>query len=287
MPRRNAVSLLELLVVVAILGTLLAMLLPAVQKVREAAARMQSQNNMKQTGLSFHGFADAQDGHFPGCEISDQTGQYLFRVLPFADGGVLIRKAYEESSNTSYQPFRIKWYVSPADPSLGPGTRALRPASYAVNAFALRTARPSLVANFPDGLSNTYLLTEHYAACGATNTWFDWTGITPTLNMMREASFADRSMTVFAKIGMGGSLRDVIPVTSGFPPVSRASTPGVTFQVRPKLDECNPLIPQTPHAGGMLVGMFDGSVRTVSPRVSEEAFWGSVTPAGGEVVTLD
>ena len=37
----------------------------------------------------------------------------------------------------------------------------------------------------------------------------------------------------------------------------------------------------------MLVGLFDGSVRTVSPRVSEEVFWGSVTPAGGEVVTLD
>ena len=94
-------------------------------------------------------------------------------------------------------------------------------------------------------------------------------------------------MTVFGKIGMSGNLHGVIPVTSGFPPVSRASTPGLTFQARPKLSDCNPLIPQTPHAGGMLVGMFDGSVRTVTPRISEEAFWGSVTPAGGEVVTLD
>ena len=78
-----------------------------------------------------------------------------------------------------------------------------------------------------------------------------------------------------------------MPVTSGFPPVTRSSTPGLTFQARPKLEDCNPLIPQTPHAGGMLVGLFDGSVRSISPRVGEEVFWGSVTPAGGEVVTLD
>jgi len=100
-------------------------------------------------------------------------------------------------------------------------------------------------------------------------------------------SCTHRSATPLSGIGRGSPLNDVVPVTSGFPPVTRSSTPGLTFQARPKLEDCNPLIPQTPHAGGMLVGLFDGSVRSISPRVSEEVFWGSVTPAGGEVVTLD
>jgi hypothetical protein len=75
----------------------------------------------------------------------------------------------------------------------------------------------------------------------------------------------------------------------------------VTFQVRPRFrftaedvffrplqpNDCNPLIPQTPHEGGMLTALADGSVRTVSPTTSETVFWAAVTPAGGEVASLD
>ncbi|MBX9582660.1 MAG: prepilin-type cleavage/methylation domain-containing protein, partial [Gemmataceae bacterium] len=60
-----------------------------------------------------------------------------------------------------------------------------------------------------------------------------------------------------------------------------------TFQVRPPLENCNPLIPQTPHESGLLTALMDGSVRSVGPGIAEHVFWGHVTPAGGEVVTLD
>ena len=134
--RRAAFTLIELLVVIAIIAVLIGLLLPAVQKIREAANRLSCTNNLKQIVLAAHEYHDAQ-GHFP-ANSQDEGGwdwnyqknrrswSWLARLLPFIEQGPLYKQQGVEV-NTFLQSQAlltsgVPVFFCPSDNSISPST---------------------------------------------------------------------------------------------------------------------------------------------------------------------
>lgn len=306
--KRHGMTLIEVLVVVAILALLVALMLPAVQNVREAAARAKVSNSLRQIGIAVHGY-QAVHGRLPRFGEPARyvaKGNNIYVLEGMVDPVFLdILPHLEVTLNLSGPLPTVPLYLSPTDPSLSgvtPGTDVYGPngqlkyVSYAANAWAF-TGRPDLNTAFPDGLSNTTLVVEKYALCTRHfSSYSDSSQDVVSSGGMRRASFADGG-GLFG----GANYRDVYPVTDPLTHATRPSREGVTFQVRPRPyfhipvnlivtgpppeGDCDSSLPQATTRAGLLVALADGSVRTVRPSISPELFWGAVTPAGGEVLS--
>ncbi len=291
--RWRGFTLIELLVVIAIIAILIGLLLPAVQKVREAAARMQCSNNLKQIGIGLHNYHSAYEKFPPmgrcgdpalQCRDPYQKANLWIFLLPYIEQdniyklspGPSPRSPSIDDPNTAANSLAsktIKIYLCPADPTNQPTntwTNGWVVANYVANHDAFHTDGVGWMSNwhdpnqsysgrlsatYTDGTSNTIGVTEAYGRCGSTGTLWAHEPVNPDWHAM----FND-----WTARGVNSK-----------------------FQVQPTKNQCNAHVPQSIHTGGIQVMMLDGSVRLVSNGISPTTWAVALTPSGGEVMPSD
>jgi prepilin-type N-terminal cleavage/methylation domain-containing protein len=135
--KRDGFTLIELLTVFAVISILLSMMLPAVQRVREAAIRVSSQNNLHQLGVALHRSQDTHGhlppilGYYPELCPGSGYGTMFYHLLPFMDQEPLYRNSldpatgwYEQDTN-NVNGHLIRSYFDPGDPTADLRTEVL------------------------------------------------------------------------------------------------------------------------------------------------------------------
>jgi prepilin-type N-terminal cleavage/methylation domain-containing protein len=287
--RWRGFTLIELLVVIAIIAILIGLLLPAVQKVREAAARSQCSNNLKQISLGMVNMADTYQQKLPGsiglwpnpwaANGNADGGAFLF-MLPFIEQGNLYNATNQGNdpdgrngglptySEWNVPQVQVKTYICPSDYTMTPGLM-LR-SSYGQNGNVFREgywAKNTLrfPASITDGTSNTIFFTDKLAECNSgnypDNYWPDWGPI------VYSPDEGDPTGP---------------PYNTSYPP---------TAQIMPRMAGsqaiCNGGVSSSPHTAGIQVGMGDGSVRFVAQGISATTWWSALTPNYGDILGPD
>src|SRR5262249_4004543 len=294
-------TLIELLVVIAIIAILIGLLLPAVQKVREAAQKTSCGDNLHNLCIAAVNCADQHDSRLPpGLGLypyregrtNNGEGGVLFHLLPYVEQDPPYKRSLGTDDRNSNLPTYSQWnaqqvkvkiYLCPADPTTeGPWNWAQSKTSYGANGQVFTIAYQwgwgqgysKFPASFnPDGTSNTVLFADKQSEA------------------YYQDSFGNGGWSPDSGYNYWPDWGPVVASSEGGQPVGIAAM----FQTGPYIcrdgtrapDCANGNLYNSPHNNGIMVGMGDGSVRFVANTVSPSTWWAALTPAAGDLLGAD
>ncbi|HEX4608534.1 MAG TPA: DUF1559 domain-containing protein [Urbifossiella sp.] len=306
--RRAAFTLIELLVVIAIIAILIGLLLPAVQKVREAAARAKCTNNLKQIGVALHNYHATYNAFPPGSSPLGFT--VVTQLLPFMEQNSLYNQinltvAASNAANAGPTGTSVSTLLCPSDvittlpagqggnnyfANYGSEPWFFQNSSVATGVFGLREATGNTALGITDGTSNTVAFSEltkgdfNNAVSTPRSDWYNATSVGAPTTADQANSMCvglDKTNLSYQWFSAGGEwLNDNATGTAythvGLPNSGSCGFPGnLRFSVNAS----------SYHTGGINSLLCDGSVRFYSNSIALPTWRALGTRAGGEVNT--